>query len=183
MRSDTVDWACARDGVAATTARVAAGAAAKKRRRDIGLMLLLWVAAWSSRSRQRDGAVGIVLASSHAGAKQALVGHSQSAADLASDVHLEQGKLLDILLVDLVEARGGQLDRRAFFDRHHRRASREQIHQRHLAEAIAFAQMTQQAMLPRPQLQHRHLAFLQDEHRVGLFVLVKEELPFRYPLR
>src|SRR5215471_12348311 len=117
----------------------------------------------------------------HVGAEQALVCHSQPAADFPPDVHLQQGELLDVLLVDLEEARGRQLDRRTLLNRHHRGAARTEVHQGHLAEAVAREQITQHALLSFPHLQHSDLTGLQHEHGFGFLVLVEEELAFGHP--
>src|SRR5437016_11177434 len=71
-------------------------------------------------------------------AEQALVGNAQPAADFAADVHLDQRKLLEVALVDLEKSGCRQFDRRASFRCTHRGAAWKQIHQRHLAEAVAL---------------------------------------------
>jgi hypothetical protein len=82
-------------------------------------------------------------------------------------------------LVELVQARGRQLDRRARDEREHRRAAGEEVEQRHLAEAVARAQLPEQVRLARPVLEDRDLARLQNEHRLGLVALAEEELALR----
>src|SRR4051794_12628106 len=79
----------------------------------------------------------------NARAKQTLVGYAQPAADFTADVHLHQGELLEVLLVDLKKDPGGQLDRRAGLRCAYRCAARKQVHERHLAEAVARVQASE----------------------------------------
>jgi len=82
----------------------------------------------------------VCLGRSHPGAEQPIIRFPEPSANFPAHVHLDQRKLLQILLVDLVEGGGGYMNCRAIFDCADGGAAWPEVHYRHLSEAVALLQ-------------------------------------------
>jgi hypothetical protein len=76
---------------------------------------------------------------------------------------LDQRELLEILFVDLMEARRRKTDRCAILDGADGGTARTEVHDRHLPEAIALFEHSEEVLAPTPGFQHRDLASFEDE--------------------
>src|SRR6185437_7603507 len=82
--------------------------------------------------------------------EQPVISFPQPSGHFPAHVHLDQGELLEILLVDLVEVSCRKTDCGAILDGADRGAARTEVHRRHLPEAIALLQDSEEVFLSVP---------------------------------
>jgi hypothetical protein len=68
------------------------------------------------------------------------------------------------------------MDYGAIFDCADGGTARQEVHHRHLPEAVAVLQDSEEELLSAPGFQHRDFARFEDEHRIGLVVFTEKEL-------
>jgi hypothetical protein len=120
-----------------------------------------WRRRWSSRpSRQMPGAGAARPIFGRPGkpartewphlSEQPVISFPQPSGHLPAHVHLDQGELREILRVDLVEVSCRKTDCGAILDGADRGAARTEVHHRHLPEAIALLQDSEEVFLSVP---------------------------------